>query len=91
MLRVGRPCVAALSLLVVRAESKSAEGPAPKPNVMYIVADDLNPSAFPSYGQPDHGITPNLDQLARDGVTFLQAHSQVAEATQAPATEPIKR
>jgi len=51
---------------------------ASKPNVMYIIADDLNPSAFPSYGQPDYGITPNLDKLASEAVTFMQAHSQVA-------------
>lgn len=46
-----------------------------KPNVLFIAVDDLNdiPKAMGSY---EDGITPNIDQLASQGVLFTQAHSQ---------------
>lgn len=44
-----------------------------RPNVLFIAMDDLNdrirPMGFTS------AITPNLDRLARQGVTFLNAHT----------------
>lgn len=44
-----------------------------RPNVLFIIADDLNTRIAP-YGGP--AITPNLDRLAREGVTFDRAYSQ---------------
>jgi len=51
------------------------------PNIVYILADDMG------YGDvsclnPDAKIsTPNLDQLAREGITFTDAHSGSAVCT----------
>jgi len=45
-------------------------------NVVFIVADDLNCAISP-YGDPN-AITPNLDRLAAQGVTFQRAYCQQA-------------
>lgn len=50
--------------------------PAEKPNVLFIMADDLGPM-LGAYGDP-FVRTPNLDQLAAEGVLFDRAYSQVA-------------
>jgi len=47
-----------------------------RPNVLFIAVDDLRP-ALGAYGD-SVAITPNIDRLARSGVTFLQAHVQQA-------------
>jgi iduronate 2-sulfatase len=46
------------------------------PNVLFIVADDLNCAISP-YGDPV-AVTPNLDRLAKRGVTFERAYCQQA-------------
>ena len=48
----------------------------PRPNVLFIAVDDLRPT-LGAYGDPDIK-TPNIDRLARSGVTFLEAHAQQA-------------
>ncbi|MBI1347873.1 sulfatase-like hydrolase/transferase [bacterium] len=45
-----------------------------KPNVILIVADDLGGSDLGCYGSTFHR-TPELDQLAADGVRFTQAYA----------------
>ncbi|WP_073064658.1 sulfatase [Fodinibius roseus] len=45
-----------------------------KPNVVLIIADDLNTRIGP-YMDIDHH-TPNLDRLAREGVRFTRAYAQ---------------
>lgn len=45
-----------------------------KPNILFIMADDLGWADLSSYGAP-HIKTPNLDRLAREGVRFTQAYS----------------
>ncbi len=46
-----------------------------RPNILFIVADDLKP-LFSAYGE---GVpTPNLDRIAKAGTTFLNAHCQQA-------------
>jgi arylsulfatase A-like enzyme len=58
--------------------------PAPRPNVLLIVADDLGYGDLSSYGAPDIR-TPNLDGLARDGVrlTDYYANAPVCTPTRA--------
>src|SRR3990170_3708359 len=46
-----------------------------KPNVLFIAIDDLNDWVGPLAGHPQVR-TPNLDQLASQGTTFLNAHCQ---------------
>jgi N-acetylglucosamine-6-sulfatase len=45
---------------------------AERPNVLYIVCDDLRPAALGCYGSP-HVRTPQIDALARRGTLFRQA------------------
>lgn len=48
---------------------------ADKPNILFIVADDLSSEALGVYGNPVVK-TPNIDRLAREGVTFERAYCQ---------------
>lgn len=45
-----------------------------KPNIVYILADDLGYGDLSCYGQK-HFQTPNIDQLARKGMLFTQHYS----------------
>ncbi len=45
-----------------------------RPNVLFILADDLGYGDLSCDGQPDYR-TPNLDQLAKDGLRFTNAYS----------------
>ncbi len=64
-------------LLAIGASACGAPRPHSRPpNVLFIAVDDLRP-ALGVYG--DRFVkTPNIDRLARSGVTFLQAHAQQA-------------
>jgi len=47
-----------------------------RPNILFVVADDLNTRIGP-YVDPALGLhTPNLDRLATEGVSFTRAYSQ---------------
>ncbi|WP_263168332.1 sulfatase [Streptomyces sp. SCSIO ZS0520] len=45
-----------------------------RPNILFILGDDLGWADLSSYGAP-HIRTPNLDRLARQGVRFTDAYS----------------
>lgn len=47
-----------------------------KPNILFISIDDLKPT-LGAFGD-DIAITPNIDQLAAEGMTFRQTFAQVA-------------
>jgi arylsulfatase A-like enzyme len=51
-----------------------------RPNVIFILADDLGWGDLSCYGRPDYR-TPNLDQLASQGVRFTNAYSASAVCT----------
>lgn len=47
-----------------------------KPNIIYILADDLGYGDISIYNPQGNKIaTPNIDQLAKEGMRFLDAHS----------------
>jgi len=50
---------------------RCALGAAEKPNIVWIVAEDISPN-LGCYGDPD-AITPNLDKLAKEGARFTRA------------------
>lgn len=66
--RVSVISVALLSML------SSAVHAADKPNIIYILADDLGYGEIGSYGETKIN-TPFLDQLAKDGMRFTQHYS----------------
>jgi iduronate 2-sulfatase len=53
-----------------------AAAPAPRPNVLFIVVDDLRTN-LGCYGDP-LAVTPHLDRLAARGTTFTRAYAQIA-------------
>lgn len=61
-------CLAAL------AAASAAAQPAPKPNIIFILADDLGYGDLGSYGQRIIQ-TPNLDRLAAEGIRFTQFYA----------------
>jgi arylsulfatase A len=48
--------------------------PARRPNIIFLLADDLGYGDLGAYGQKKIR-TPHLDQLARDGMRFTNAYS----------------
>ena len=70
-----------LTLLLSSVACKDGEktvaelGPA-KPNILFLSIDDLRP-AIGAYGD-SVALTPNMDQLASEGMTFRQTFTQVA-------------
>lgn len=58
------------TLLMVSCTKKKEPTP---PNVLWITAEDISP-AFGCYGD-DYARTPNIDQLAADGVVFTNAYA----------------
>lgn len=65
-------------LALLQAQSKTQ-----KPNIVFILADDLGYSELGSYGNT-FNETPNLDKLAKDGVRFTQAYAA------APVCSPFR-
>lgn len=52
-----------------------------KPNIVYILADDLGIGDVSSYNANGKILTPNIDQLANSGVRFTDAHSTSSVCT----------
>lgn len=45
-----------------------------RPNIIYIMADDMGYGDLGCYGSKDH-LTPNIDKLASEGMKFVNAYS----------------
>ena len=60
------------------AAIQEPEAPAAPPNILMIVADDLNWDSVGCYGSPVEGVTPHIDALASQGMRFGRAHVTVA-------------
>ncbi|MEU9643638.1 sulfatase-like hydrolase/transferase [Streptomyces sp. NPDC048188] len=56
------------------ARTRPAPRPGRRPNILFILGDDLGWADLSSYGAP-HIRTPHLDRLAAQGVRFTQAYS----------------
>jgi len=54
---------------------QAAEGAAKKPNVLFILADDMRPDCIGAMGNPNIK-TPNLDKLVESGTVFTHAYVQ---------------
>jgi hypothetical protein len=61
----------------------SAAAAEPRPNILWLIAEDMSPDAVGCYG----GVqvwTPNLDKMAADGVRYTKAF------TTAPVCSPSR-
>ncbi len=59
----------------------AATGAVPKPNIVFILADDLGYGDVAALNPQGKIKTPNLDRLAAQGMTFTDAHSGSAVCT----------
>ncbi len=77
-----RPLLLALLAAVVVPEGAPlrAAGP-PRPNIVYILADDLGYGDVGCYNPASKIPTPNIDRLAGEGVRFTDAHSPSSVCT----------
>src|SRR6188508_1516301 len=64
-----------LFLLVLNIEAL-----AQRPNIIYIMTDDMGYGDLSCYGQKKYA-TPNLDRLASQGVRFLNAYAAAPVCT----------
>jgi arylsulfatase A-like enzyme len=62
------------------AGSKFARSQSGRPNILFVMADDLGFADLSCYGRPDYK-TPVLDRLAAEGMRFTQAYANSAVCT----------
>ena len=70
------PFLLALGALAAPSFAGAPATPTNRPNVLFIAVDDLRPE-FAAYGK-DYIKSPNLDRIAKAGVTFQRAYCQQA-------------
>ncbi len=64
----------AASAIAASAPRGLTQSTSRRPNILFILADDLGYGDLSCYGRPDYQ-TPHLDRLAREGVRFANAYS----------------
>ena len=79
--------ILALSFLALGALSSNAQK---KPNVICILADDIGYQDLSCYGARKIS-TPNLDNLAANGVRFTNAYSPASTSSMGHRTKRILR
>jgi arylsulfatase A-like enzyme len=77
-----RDLIAGAAGTLALASAGRAAAQVGKPNIVFILADDLGYADVSCYGQRDY-TTPNVDRLALEGMRFTQAYanSSVCSAT----------
>ena len=65
---------AALLLAVAPARAQQPASPNDRPNIVWIIAEDVSPFYLGAYGS-DVARTPNIDRLAEEGVRFTNAYA----------------
>ncbi|WP_163322806.1 arylsulfatase [Draconibacterium mangrovi] len=68
------PAILSLLLLACQPKTKTTDSQPARPNIIYILADDLGYGDLSCYGQT-HFSTPNIDKLAANGMLFTQHYS----------------
>ena len=71
---------AAAATAAANAQAQSPQKRAGRPNILFILADDLGWGDLSCYGRPDYK-TPNLDRLAAQGLRFTNAYSAAPVCT----------
>src|SRR5262249_51941528 len=71
--------------LATQGSTRAADGPpgavASRPNIVYILADDLGYGDLGCYNSGSKIPTPNLDRLAAEGMRFTDAHAPTSVCT----------
>lgn len=70
-----------VSVLILLAAFVTAAGAADRPNIVYILCDDLGYGDVSGLNPAGKVPTPHMDRVAREGVTFTDAHSGSAVCT----------
>ena len=63
--------------LITAFSSKAAE----KPNILFVLFDDMGYGEPASYRPASLFKTPNIDRMAKEGIRFTDAHSSAASCT----------
>lgn len=67
----------ALAAAAAALISREGRAQAARPNILFIMADDLGYADLSCYGRRDY-TTPNVDRLAAEGMKFVQAYANSA-------------
>ena len=79
---VGWRCLVIALLGVITAQLRAQQvAPTQRPNVLLLVADDMNWDSPGCFGGAAPGITPNIDRPASEGMRFWHAHVNIAICT----------
>ncbi|WP_430809731.1 MULTISPECIES: sulfatase family protein [unclassified Carboxylicivirga] len=70
--------IAFIAVFIIGCQEKTATV---APNIIYILADDMGYGDVKALNANSKIPTPNLDQLAKEGITFTDAHSNSAVCT----------
>lgn len=70
----------ALAIVGASVSGVVAQPPAERPNIVFMLADDLGYGDLASFGAKD-ARTPHIDSLGRDGVRFTNAYANGPECT----------
>ncbi len=73
--------LALLSAMIAAPLATASTETAKRPNIVYILADDLGYGDVHCLNPEGKILTPNLDRLAHSGMTFTDAHSGSAVCT----------
>ena len=83
VMKINRLALAILFVLVQSITEIHAE-PTERPNILWLVCEDISPY-LGCYGD-QQALTPNLDQLASEGVLFTRAYSNAPVCAVARST-----
>jgi arylsulfatase A-like enzyme len=72
-----REILAATAAAALSSRTTRAQSPGGKPNIVYIMADDLGYADLSCYGRREYK-TSSIDSIAAGGVRFLQAYANSA-------------
>lgn len=70
-----------LMLFLAQKTPLYAAEPAAKPNIVFVLFDDMGYGQLPCYRADSEFKTPNLDRLAREGMRFTDAHAAASVCT----------
>src|SRR5262249_57802621 len=76
--------------IATRGSLDPSAPPAARPNILFILADDLGYGDLSCYGRPDYQ-TPVIDRLALEGIRFTSAYAAAPVCTPTRCAFPTGR